>query len=62
VKDLVISAFKSRRKRLVNNLPEALRGRAPEALHSLGYGPDVRAEELAPGDFIMLSHLLSEPG
>jgi 16S rRNA (adenine1518-N6/adenine1519-N6)-dimethyltransferase len=62
VKDLVISTFKSRRKRLVNNLPEALRGRAPEALHSLGYGPDVRAEELAPGDFIMLSHLLSEPG
>ena len=61
VKNLVISAFKSRRKRLVNNLPEALRRRAPEALHSLGYGPDVRAEELAPGDFIMLSHLLSEP-
>ena len=60
VKELVISAFRSRRKRLVNNLPEALRGRAPEALRSLGYGPDARAEELAPGDFTMLSSLLSE--
>ncbi len=60
VKELVISAFRSRRKRLVNNLPEALRGRAPEALRSLGYGPDARAEELAPGDFTMLSSLLLE--
>ena len=60
VKELVISAFRSRRKRLVNNLPEALRGRAPEALRSVGYGPDARAEELAPGDFTMLSSLLSE--
>jgi 16S rRNA A1518/A1519 N6-dimethyltransferase RsmA/KsgA/DIM1 with predicted DNA glycosylase/AP lyase activity len=60
VKELAISAFRSRRKRLVNNLPEALRGRAPEALRSLGYGPDARAEELAPGDFTMLSSLLSE--
>ena len=60
VKELVISAFKSRRKRLVNNLPEALRGRAPEALRSLGYLPDARAEELTPGDFTTLSHLLSE--
>jgi 16S rRNA (adenine1518-N6/adenine1519-N6)-dimethyltransferase len=60
VKELVISAFRSRRKRLVNNLPEALRGRAPEALRSLGYLPDARAEELTPGDFTTLSHLLSE--
>jgi 16S rRNA (adenine1518-N6/adenine1519-N6)-dimethyltransferase len=59
VKELVLSAFRSRRKRLVNNLPEALRERAPEALHSLGYGPDARAEELAPGDFTVLSRLLS---
>ena len=60
VKELVISAFRSRRKRLVNNLPEALRGRAPEALRSLGYLPDARAEELTPGDFTTFSHLLSE--
>ena len=61
VKELVLAAFRSRRKRLVNNLPEALRGEAPEALRSLGYGRDARAEELAPEDFVALSHLLSEP-
>jgi 16S rRNA (adenine1518-N6/adenine1519-N6)-dimethyltransferase len=60
VKELVLAAFRSRRKRLVNNLPEALRGRATEALRSLGYLPDARAEELTPGDFTTLSHLLSE--
>jgi 16S rRNA (adenine1518-N6/adenine1519-N6)-dimethyltransferase len=60
VKELVLAAFRSRRKRFVNNLPEALRGEAPEALRSLGYGPDARAEELAPEDFVALSHLLSE--
>jgi len=59
VKELVLAAFRSRRKRLVNNLPEALRGEAPEALRSLGYGPDARAEELAPEDFVALSRLLS---
>jgi 16S rRNA (adenine1518-N6/adenine1519-N6)-dimethyltransferase len=59
VKELVLAAFRSRRKRLVNNLPEALRGEAPEALRSLGYGPDTRAEELAPEDFVALSRLLS---
>ncbi|HEY6750459.1 MAG TPA: 16S rRNA (adenine(1518)-N(6)/adenine(1519)-N(6))-dimethyltransferase RsmA [Rubrobacteraceae bacterium] len=59
VKELVLAAFRSRRKRLINNLPEALRGEAPEALRSLGYGPDTRAEELAPEDFVALSRLLS---
>ena len=54
VKELVVSAFKSRRKRLVNNLPEAARGGAPKALSSIGHGPDARAEELAPGDFVAL--------
>ena len=61
VKELVLAAFRSRRKRLVNNLPETLREKAPEALRSLGYGRDARAEELAPEDFVALSRLLSEP-
>ena len=60
VKELVLTAFRSRRKRLVNNLPEALRGETLEALRSLSYGPDARAEELAPEDFVALSRLLSE--
>ncbi len=59
VKDLVLAAFKSRRKRLANNLPEPLRAGAPGALRSLGYGPDARAEELRPEDFVTLSRLLS---
>lgn len=58
-KELVLTAFKSRRKRLVNNLPEALRGEAAEALRSIGYGPDARAEEMRPEDFVALSRFLS---
>ena len=57
-KELVLAAFKSRRKRLVNNLPEALRGEAVEVLRYMGYTPDVRAEELGPEDFVTLSRLL----
>ena len=58
-KELVLAAFKSRRKRLVNNLPDALREEAPAALRSLGYSADARAEELSPEDFVALSRLLS---
>ncbi len=58
-KELVLAAFKSRRKRLVNNLPEALRGEASFALRELGYGPNARAEELRPEDFVRLSRALS---
>ena len=54
VKNLVLAVFRSRRKRLVNNLPEPARGEGPQILNSLGYGPDVRAEELGPEDFIGL--------
>ena len=54
VKQLVLAAFRSRRKRLINNLPEPARGKAPRVLHSLGYGPDARAEELGPEDFVAL--------
>jgi 16S rRNA (adenine1518-N6/adenine1519-N6)-dimethyltransferase len=59
IKRLVLSAFRSRRKRLVNNLPEPARGPAPRALETLGYGPNARAEELAPEDFAALYAALS---
>jgi 16S rRNA (adenine1518-N6/adenine1519-N6)-dimethyltransferase len=59
IKRLVLSAFRSRRKRLVNNLPEPARGPAPRLLESLGHGPNVRAEELTPEDFAALYAALS---
>lgn len=59
VKALVLAAFRSRRKRLVNNLPEPVRGAAPRILASLGHGPDARAEELSPADFVALAGALS---
>jgi 16S rRNA (adenine1518-N6/adenine1519-N6)-dimethyltransferase len=59
IKRLVLGAFRSRRKRLVNNLPEPVRGEAPRVLGSLGYGPDARAEELTPEDFVALYRALS---
>jgi 16S rRNA (adenine1518-N6/adenine1519-N6)-dimethyltransferase len=59
IKRLVLGVFRSRRKRLVNNLPEPVRRAAPLVLQSLGYGPDVRAEELAPEDFVALYRALS---
>ena len=62
VKELVIAAFRSRRKRLVNNLPDSLRREAARALDSLGFGPDARAEELRPEDFIALYRALSGSG
>ena len=58
-KELVLAAFKSRRKRLVNNLPEALRGEVLDALRAMDHGPDARAEELRPEDFVTLSRALS---
>jgi 16S rRNA (adenine1518-N6/adenine1519-N6)-dimethyltransferase len=59
IKRVVLGAFRSRRKRLVNNLPEPARGPAPRVLESLGYGPNVRAEELAPEDFAAFYAALS---
>ena len=53
-KKLVLAAFKSRRKQLTNNLPEPVRGEAPNVLRHLGYGSEARAEELAPKDFVAL--------
>jgi len=58
-KDLALAAFKSRRKRLVNNLPDAVREEAPAALRALGHSVDARAEELKPEDFVDLARLLS---
>jgi 16S rRNA (adenine1518-N6/adenine1519-N6)-dimethyltransferase len=59
VKELVLAAFKSRRKRLLNNLPGGSRTAASRALEFVGYGPGVRAEELAPEDFVALYRALS---
>lgn len=59
VKGLVTAAFKSRRKRLANNLPEPARRDAANTLTSMGYGPDARAEELGPEDFVALYRALS---
>jgi 16S rRNA (adenine1518-N6/adenine1519-N6)-dimethyltransferase len=59
IRRLVLGAFRSRRKRLVNNLPEPARGPTPRVLESLGYGPNARAEELAPEDFAALYASLS---
>jgi 16S rRNA (adenine1518-N6/adenine1519-N6)-dimethyltransferase len=59
VKALVIGAFRNRRKRLVNNLPESVRHEAPQVLASLGHSPDARAEELSPQDFVALYREIS---
>jgi len=60
VKELVLTAFASRRKRLVNNLPGDVRRNASRALASLGIDPGARAEELSPEDFVALYRKLSE--
>jgi len=60
VKELVLAAFKNRRKRLVNNLPGDLKEDAARALISLGFGPDARAEELSPENFVALRRMLAE--
>lgn len=59
VKRLVLSAFRSRRKQLSNNLPEPVRHETPNILRSIGHGEDARAEELAAGDFLKLYRELS---
>ena len=59
IKRVVLGAFRNRRKRLLNNLPEPVRGEAPQVLESLGYGPNARAEELVPEDFVGLYRALS---
>lgn len=59
VKRLVLAAFRSRRKRLVNNLPEPVRREAPQILSKMGQSPDARAEEIPPEDFVELYRALA---
>ena len=59
IKSLTLAAFRSRRKRLANNLPEPTQMEAAHTLGSMGYGPDARAEELSPEDFVKLYRKLS---
>ncbi len=61
VKRLVTAAFAHRRKRLANSLELAgfaTRGRATEALRTIGRDPATRAEELAPPEFVALAEAL----
>jgi 16S rRNA (adenine1518-N6/adenine1519-N6)-dimethyltransferase len=61
VKRLVGAAFAHRRKTLANSLALsrlASREEAVEALRSIGQDPAVRAEALAPADFVALSEAL----
>lgn len=55
IKDLTLSAFRSRRKRLTNNLPVEEREVTREALLSMGHSAAARAEELSPDDFAELA-------
>jgi 16S rRNA (adenine1518-N6/adenine1519-N6)-dimethyltransferase len=60
LKEVVQGAFAHRRKTLLNSL-ELSRGGRPEAesaLEKLGLQPDIRAEALAPGQFLELAELL----
>jgi 16S rRNA (adenine1518-N6/adenine1519-N6)-dimethyltransferase len=60
LKEIVQGAFAHRRKTLVNSLELARGGRveAEAALAKLGLPADVRAEALAPGQFLGLAELL----
>ena len=62
VKEVVTAAFAHRRKTLPNSLALAgiaERDRAEEALQSIGRAPSVRAEELAPPEFVALADALA---
>jgi 16S rRNA A1518/A1519 N6-dimethyltransferase RsmA/KsgA/DIM1 with predicted DNA glycosylase/AP lyase activity len=62
VKQLVTAAFAHRRKLLANSLELAgfaTRDEATEALRAIARGPAVRAEELAPPEFVVLAEALA---
>ena len=62
LKETVEAAFAHRRKRLPNSLELTGltdRGRAEEALETLGRSPDARAEELKPEEFVALAAALT---
>ena len=61
VKRVVTAAFAHRRKRLSNSLQlagPATREEAAAALEAIGRDPGVRAEELAPPEFVALAEAL----
>jgi 16S rRNA (adenine1518-N6/adenine1519-N6)-dimethyltransferase len=61
VRPVVEAAFAHRRKTAANALAQAgfvSRGRAEEALAAIGRTPNVRAEELAPAEFVQLAEAL----
>src|SRR5712691_2192950 len=61
IKRVVAAAFAHRRKRLANSLElagVADRPRAEEAIAQIGKAPMVRAEELAPAEFLRLAEAL----
>ena len=61
VKKVVTAAFAHRRKRLANSLELAglcTRPEAEAALAEIGRDPRVRAEELAPPEFVALTNAL----
>ena len=61
VKRVVEGSFAHRRKRLANSLElagVAERGRAEDAIATIGRAPNVRAEELAPDEFLALAEAL----
>jgi len=62
VKELVTAAFAHRRKTLPNSVAQAglaTRERATEALAALGLPAEVRAEALAPHEFVALTETLA---
>lgn len=59
VKEVVVAAFAHRRKTLPNSLAlagAAAREQAVEALAAIGRPPEIRAEALAPAEFVALAH------
>jgi 16S rRNA (adenine1518-N6/adenine1519-N6)-dimethyltransferase len=61
IKRIVEGSFAHRRKRLANSLELAgvvARGSAEEAIALIGRAPNVRAEELAPHEFLALAEAL----
>jgi 16S rRNA A1518/A1519 N6-dimethyltransferase RsmA/KsgA/DIM1 with predicted DNA glycosylase/AP lyase activity len=61
VKEVVTAAFAHRRKTLPNSLALAgvsSREQAGAALAAIGREPEIRAEALAPGEFVALTEAL----
>lgn len=61
VKEVVVAAFAHRRKTLPNSLAlagAAAREQAVEALAAIGRPPEIRAEALAPAEFVALAEAL----